>query len=91
MALSKQVATQFGTTAEYWRIAVVVEDYTADTLNVVLSGYVSANARQANAQPLSRADFSLAVNGDTITHDMDRAALYAYIKTLDDWTAAVDC
>lgn len=91
MALSKQVSTQFGTTAEYWRIAVVVEDYTAATISVVLSGYVNANARQANAQPLSRADFSLAVNGDTVTHDMDRTALYTHIKTLDGWTEAVDC
>jgi len=97
MALNKSVSTGFGNAAEYWKIANVTEDYVGQTLTLVLSGYIDAAARQANAQPIARRDYRFmpAVDGENIPElvyeaEDDRAALYTKLKALPEWAGAVD-
>lgn len=89
MALSKAFVTNFGVTALYWKIANVTEDFIANTMKIVMAGYVSAEARQAGAQPLAAMPVELA--GEGYTPERDRAALYAVLKTSPQWADAEDC
>lgn len=96
MALSKAVATGFGVAAGYWRIASVTESY-PQRIDVIMGGYVSAEARLAGAQPIARKDYQFltGVEGEPAPDlvygaDDDRAALYAKIKTLPEWAGSED-
>lgn len=96
MALVKEIPTGFGVAAGYWRIASAIESY-PNSINVVMGGYINAEARQAGAQPIARKDyqFTEAVDSENIPElvygaDDDRAELYTKIKVLPEWAGAVD-
>jgi hypothetical protein len=89
MALGKILATPYGCNASYWKIANVIEDFVAQASKITLAGYLTAEARQAGAQPLAGAAVELA-QGSYVA-DLDRKAMYAAIKALPAWTDAEDC
>ena len=89
MALGKTFATPFGVSALYWKIANVTEDFIAGAMKVVLAGYISAEARQAGAQPLVAQ--TIEISGDAYAVEADRAAIYTAIKAMEAWAGATDC
>jgi hypothetical protein len=89
MALGKEVATTFGVSASYWKVANIIEDFMQSAAKVTLAGFVSQAARTAGNQPLAAVQVDL--TGDSYTAEMDRAALYSAIKALPAWTGAEDC
>ena len=89
MALSKSFTTPYGVSAVYWKIANVTEDFMAKSMKIVLAGYVSAEARQADAQPLVAQ--TIEITGEAYVADANRAAIYAAAKAMEVWTGAEDC
>lgn len=85
MALSKNIATEFGVDAAYWRIIGMQTYYDDALVDVALAGYASADARHGGKVPLatisgirlSWADMSL--EGD---NEPSRETAYAAIKVL---------
>lgn len=91
MALKKDFPTRYGAAikAGYWKIASVVEDFTAGTAQIILAGYATAEDRLASAQPLARQEAVL--QETAYAPDKTRAELYAVLKTTDVWADAEDC
>ena len=89
MALSHTVETEFGVTASYWNIGAVQEDFKGKGTQVTMYGYASQEAREAEKQPLSAAQVTLA--GDDYIAGADRTTLYAKIKQRPEFAGATDC
>ena len=89
MALGKSIATGFGVAATYWKIANVTKDFLAGAAKVVLAGYVSSEARAANAAPLASAVVDL--SGDSFGAEDTRADLYEKVHARTEWADAIDC
>ena len=81
MALLKTVKTQFGIDATYWNIFSINEDFKNQTLEVVINGYVSKEARLDNNQPIAWQNLNF--NGDEYIKDATRTAIYKKLKTTD--------
>lgn len=101
MALSKNIPTDYGVDATYWRIIGAQAYYGENLVDVVLAGYASDAARQAGKSPLAtitgiRLSWSdMALEG---TNEPTRAAAYTAIKALAETderlsvlAGAVDC
>lgn len=85
MAIQADIKTQFGVPATYWRILYQVSDFRTDTVTVVIGGYANAEARRANAEPMSILQ-DIRLPGVKASADPGRGALYealiAYAATL---------
>jgi hypothetical protein len=81
MALLKTVKTQFGIDATYWNIFSFNEDFKNKTLEVVINGYVSKEARLDNNQPIAWQNLNF--NGDEYIKDATRKSIYSALKTKD--------
>lgn len=78
MALSKEIATEFGVPAKYWHIGAIQEDFKGKGTEVTLYGYADQAAREAGKQPLAVA--KTAFVGEQYVADMVRADVYMKIK-----------
>lgn len=85
MAIQADIKTHFGVSATYWRILYQVSDFRTDTVTVVIGGYANAEARRANAEPMSIVQ-DIRLSGVKASADPGRGALYdaliAYAGTL---------
>jgi glutathione peroxidase-family protein len=88
MALSKSIQTEYQVPATYWNIGWVQEDFKNKSVEVLVYGYASKEARDANAQHMHSIRFGL--QGDQYVAGQDRAALYATLKQQADFTDATD-
>jgi len=87
MALLKSVNTAFGIDATYWNIFSITEDFKNKSLEVVINGYVSKEARDNNSEPVGWNN--LYFNGDDYIKDATRKSVYEKLKTTD-FADAVD-
>ena len=85
MALIKNIKSEFGVDATYWKIATSNADFVAGTFNVTLYGYATQEARVANCEPLVQTGVSLQAL-DTA----DRTSLYALIKATSAFQESID-
>lgn len=91
MALIKNVESDIGVDATYWHIFAINSNRVQSGMDVVLAGYVSAEARTDGKSPALIRNVSL--NGDAFPGTADGityAAIYAAVKALDAWSDAVD-
>ena len=88
MALSKTIPTTFGVSASYWNISAVAEEFGEKWVRVVLSGFVSPDARAAGNIPLAKVETML--QAEQYVPDQTRAQLYGLLKASPDWSDAVD-
>ena len=88
MALKKSIPTEFGVDAEYWKIVELVDNNLFEKMKVVLFGYLNEDARGDGKSHLASTELLI---DDLYIPDMDRSAIYATIKELEDWSDATDC
>lgn len=94
MALKKKITYENGTTSEYHRIYGTLTHYNPDntaTVTATLYSYLTADTRTSNAgAPVSLQDISAVLTEEQVNGNL-REAMYDYIKTLPEWSDAVDC
>lgn len=89
MALGKSISTGYGVAATYWKIANITKDFLVGAAKVVMAGYVSQEARAANAAPLASAVVEL--TGTDFVADDTRADIYDKVHAKAEWADATDC
>ena len=52
MALLKDIQTNFGVVASYWRIILIREDYENKVTKITFAGYLNKEARDNGALPI---------------------------------------
>ncbi len=90
MALSKSVEIDSGAAATYWRIVRVDIDLIERKAWFALSGYLSAEARQAGKAAATQKSFTMDLPPDTEPEAIGRADLYAFAKTQEMFADATD-
>lgn len=90
MALFKQIGTNYGVVASYWKITDVSLDSLYGTARVVVSGYYDRDARDNLATPLKvlEYDVSAEIVQQYFPTSLDIAQVYQYIKTIGDFIFA---
>lgn len=91
MALIKQWTTPAGVKVEYWRVISEDRNYNGGglALNLVVGGYVNADAYAAGAVPAHLRPFHLDREAATNT-DPNRADVYKVLKAHDPFFADAD-
>jgi hypothetical protein len=92
MALFKQIGTDYGIVASYWKITDVALNSLDGTARVVVSGYPDRDIRLAGYLPLKTLQYSVSAQ-DVQTYfpsSLDIAQVYGYLKTLGDFIFAED-
>lgn len=91
MALLKDIPTDYGVYASYWKIT----DFSLNldgSCNLSLYGFLNEDVRRANLRPLKSLDFS--VDTQTVQtyfpQGMDMYQVYQYLKTLGEFSGASD-
>lgn len=79
MALKKELKTEFGVTAGYWRIARIDQNFSQRIAAILMEGYADKEARQEGARPLETKAFAL--TGELFTPDIDREQIYTLLKS----------
>ena len=77
MAIQKQVDTEYGVPAEYWRIIHLTADFISSEAVVIIAGYLTAAARTDGSEPLMVKQFRLPFP-PTLT-EVTRADLYTFL------------
>ena len=90
MALFKQIGTNYGVVASYWKITDVSLDSLYGTAHVVVSGYYDRDARDNFSAPLKvlEYDVSAEIVQQYFPSSLEIAQVYEYIKTLGDFIFA---
>lgn len=89
MALEKSIPSNFGLTADYWRIVRVENAVALNQMVVWLAGYPSEEARRTiGVEPMMSANVTLA--GADYKADATLAELYTWIKTQEAFAGAAD-
>lgn len=78
MALLKEISTEYGIPATYWKITQLEFQLNKDC-HVTISGYSNKDARLDNKQPLKVFEYTV-VEG-TLTNPINIADVYGYVKT----------
>ncbi len=89
MALLKEISTEYGSAAYYWKVTMLKFPLNKDC-HITLSGYLNKDARLNNSQPLKV--FEYIVPQGTLAQPIDILEIYEYVKlqpefnfnTLDD-------
>ncbi len=80
MALEKQIETQYGIDATYWRLTQIQIDYANESAAATLSGYPSQSARQRSALHISHRNYRFSSdNFSGFGHEANNTAV-AYQK-----------
>jgi hypothetical protein len=83
MALFKEISTNYGTTASYWKITSLVFNHNKDCL-IVIYGYASKDARDNNGQALRI--FEYTIPAVEVTDPFTLQSAYDYVKTQPDFS-----
>jgi len=92
MALFKQIGTNYGVLASYWKITDISLNSLDGTAHVVVSGYYSQDVRLNGFAPLKTLEYDVSAQ-DVQTYfptSLDIAQVYTYLKTLGDFIFAED-
>lgn len=91
MALIKQADLPSGIVGDYWKITSVQLDLVRGQMHVVVSLFISAEARQANKAPAWRIDKAFAIPALAQRQSNDIVELaYTALKTDVDFSGAQD-
>lgn len=91
MALLKNISTDYGVYASYWKITGISLNLDG-SCDMVLSGYYDEETRDANLLHLKKMEFHLdtAIVVQYFPSGVDLAQVYAYLKTTGEFGGAVD-
>jgi hypothetical protein len=85
MAFIKNINSNFGIDAVYWKIAELNANFADESINVVLFGFSSKEARFAGSEPLIKTGVKIPNN-----NYFDRTSLYNLIKNFPEFDGAQD-
>jgi len=88
MALIKAIETPYGVQATYWKIVTVTEQFTKSSLIVQMAGYLDAESRTAEKEPIMSGQYS--IDDDVYTADATREDIYQLLKQTDQFVDAID-
>jgi len=78
MALLKEISTEYGSAAYYWKVTML-EFLLNKDCHITLSGYSNKDARLNNSQPLKV--FEYIDPEGTLTQPINLLEVYDYVKT----------
>lgn len=81
MALKKQIMSDFGVKASYWKITRIDQQYSSQIIAFQIEGYSDEAARNANAKPLAVGTYL--VPQRLFKNEVDRAYIYGLLKDAD--------
>lgn len=81
MALKKQIMSEFGVKANYWKITRIDQQYNSQIIAFQIEGFSDENARNDNAKPLAVGTYL--VPARLYKNEVDRAYIYGLLKTAD--------
>ena len=91
MALLKNISTDYGVYASYWKITGILLNLDG-SCDMVLSGYYNEETRDANLLHLKKMEFH--IDQPTVVQyfpsGVDLGQVYAYLKTTGEFGGAVD-
>lgn len=90
MAMQITKSTTFGVDAKYWRIQNGVIDYAATRLDIYVAGYLDKDARDAGCTALATRQLTFEGPAFVPVAEPTRAALYAAIVAMPEWSAAIE-
>lgn len=90
MALSKQIGTDYGVAASYWKITDISLNSLDGTAHVVVSGYYDQSVRNGGYLPLKVLEYDVPAEivQQYFPLSIDIAQVYEFIKTLGDFIFA---
>jgi len=91
MALSKLIETSYGVSANYHKITETKIDWHNRIANITVKSFLSSEARTAGKMPII--DHAYYWAGDDFVFAPDSnviATAYAKLKTMEQWTNAID-
>lgn len=88
MALIRPVPTDFGGSADYWRIEEIHDDIARQRIEFILRGYVNEDARRGGAQFVY--EYPLALFGEDYVSAPGLKFLYDCIKCMPHFASAQD-
>jgi hypothetical protein len=93
MALSKQIGTDYGIYASYWKITDLFLDSMTGEARIIVSGFWDQAARIANAKPMRQYQFDVPgeIAAQYFPTGLDIAQVYAFVKTQSEFIFAQDC
>lgn len=83
MALFKEISTNYGIPASYWKITSLIFNQNKDC-SIVLSGYTNKDARENNGQPLRV--FEYTIPAVEVVDPFTLQSAYDYVKTQPDFS-----
>lgn len=86
MAIVKEVPTDFGVPASYWRVALLQEDIVGKTLDVTLQGFFDEAACLGGKQPM--AVWRGRIDGEFYQQTPSLSEVYIALTKLPDWADA---
>jgi len=91
MALLKNISTDYGVYASYWKITEISLNLDG-SCDLVLSGYYNEETRDANLLHLKKMEFH--IDSNIVVHyfpsGLDMAQVYAFLKTTGEFGGAED-
>lgn len=91
MALLKNISTEYGVYASYWKITEISLNLDG-SCDLVLSGYYNEETRNANLQHLKKMQYH--IDQPTVVQyfpsGIDLSQVYAYLKTTGEFGGAED-
>lgn len=88
MALKKDLQTRFGTTASYWNISSIQNNFVTQAVKIQLFGYFNKQSRDDGAEPMQSIDFVL--DGGNYIAEPTRREIYDLLKTRPDFLNSED-
>ena len=85
MALLKEISTEYGIPATYWKITKL-EFHLNKDCHITISGYSNKDARLDNKQPLKVFEYNVAEG--TLANPINIADVYGYVKTQSEFVFA---
>jgi hypothetical protein len=92
MALFKQIGSDYGIYASYWKITDISLNSLDGTAHVIVSGYYDQAARTGGFQPLKVMEYDVPAEivQQYFPLSIDIAQVYAFIKTIGDFIFGED-
>lgn len=87
MALEKQIDTEYGNSASYWRVGIVNNHPINGTCSVIMYGYINNTTRQDGKQPIDKFEMHFLNNQ---VGDGSVTEIYNLVKLDDRFVGAVD-
>lgn len=92
MALLKHIMSVYNVNATYWKVSNISLNRISGSAEIALSGFYDQVAREVAASPMKTLSYTVPseIVQEYFPTTIEVAQVYVYVKTLSDFTDAVD-